>query len=352
MKASIRPGKLRSRTRNPNESCSAIFTAIIFFVAFLVVFSLLLIPDSSIQGGYSLGSSIVERPSIKFVIFVGIEGTGHHFWQDLVKESPIFYELNSYGLHPEFTRRLTGNLYSHKTSRWKGLWSSPCKWDESDPTPNTTAIYGELVATLEAMKARVDNENERRETANKVVITFPVNFLSIGDDFGVASYPGFLKPCRPLQYPNLDLWYEACIEAKVSCQHVYIYRDPYAVIRSTTDYRRINKDKLEAIHLYTTQLHILYTQLAIFPDRLAGCWDFDEAQSPLMQSNEIKELLRFEDDDVLRGTIQKLYRPRQQLTESDKRNIVPAEFAVHMKSLIGIHERVVNLCIQQRRIVI
>jgi hypothetical protein len=295
-----------------------------------------------------LSGFLVEGPSLKFVLFLGIEGTGHHFWQDLVKESPIFEGVKAHGLHPEFTKRLTGNLYSHKKSRWKGLWSAPCKWADSDPTPNTTAIHVELVATLEAMMDLVETQNKKRDSTRKEAITFPVNFLATGDDFGVASYPGFLKPCRPLQYPNLDIWYEACLEAKVLCEHVYIFRDPYAVIRSTTENRKINKDKLEAIHLYTTLLHILYSQLSMFPDRLAGCWNFDEAMSPLLQYEEINDILGFPDGTVLRQAIQKIYRPRPSLTESDHRNIAPVETAVHMNSFIRMHQRVVNLCREQR----
>jgi len=324
----------------------------IFLVTSFVILALWRIPDLRTTSTDSLTPSIIskKRPPIKFILFLGIEGTGHHFWQDLVvKESPISTQVTTYGLHPEYTKQLTGILYSHKKNRWKGLWSSPCKWVDSDPKPNTTAIFTELVSTLQAMKEQVHTVNAGRDTSTEETIIFPVNFLPTGGDFGVASYPGFLKPCRPLQYPTLDIWYDACFFAQVECEHVYLYRDPYAVIRSTTDNRNINKDKLEAIHLYTTMLHILYAQLSTFPNRLAGCWEFDDTLlSSQDQYEEINDVLGFHNNSVLRQAIEKIYRPRPRLTDSDKRNIVPLEFAVYMTSMSKIHERVVNLCKQQR----
>ena len=348
----FRRDKLDLRQKNSLCRVKGSFNAIIFFVAFIVIFSLIQIPDLNTDSYDSLRGSILEVPSIKFVLFLGIEGTGHHFWQDLVKASPIYDDVRAYGLHPAFTKQLTGSLYSHKKSRWKGLWSSPCKWVDSDPQPNVTAIRIELVATLEAMKERVDRQNNEGDSGKNEMIIFPVNFLATGDDFGVGSYPGFLKPCRSLQYPNLDIWYDICEAAKVRCEHVYIYRDPYAVIRSTTENRQINKDKLEAIHLYTTMLHILYAQLSVFPHRLAGCWDFDEASSPHLPYKEVNDILGFPDDNLLTHAIQQIYRPKPRLTESDKRDIVPLDLTGHMNSLSRIHDRVVDLCKQQRAMTI
>jgi len=349
-------GKLGLRQRSSLCCVKGFFNAIIFSVAAIVSLSLLQIPAWTAERyDDSLHSLTLEDPSINFVLFLGIEGTGHHFWQDLVKESPMYDDVKAYGLHPTFTKTLTGSLYSHKKSRGKGLWSAPCKWADSDPQPNGTAIRIELVATLQAMKERVvvvvrQNNEGDSATKKEKMITFPVNFLATGDDFGVASYPGFLKPCRSLQYPNLDIWYDVCVEANVQCQHVYLYRDPYAVIRSTTDNRNINKDKLEAIHLYTTMLYTLYAQLSIFPDRLAGCWDYEKAISTDLPYKEVNDILGFPDDKALAHAIHKVYRPRPGLTEADKRNIVPLDFTVHMNSLSRIHDSVVNLCKHQRAV--
>lgn len=334
-------------------SLRGILNAFIFSTFLLVIFSLLQIPGpgfdeqdfTSGQASFSqrMKPSDYSSSPIRLILFLGIEGTGHHFWQDLIKESPIHDRVIKYGLHPEFTKRLTSNLYRHKKSRWKGLWSSPCKWQDSDPTPNVTSIQEEVVATLRAMKDHIVLQRQKFSVVDESSpVVFPVNFLASGDEFGVASYPSFLKPCRALQYPNLDIWYTACGLAGVRCEHVYIYRDPYAVVKSTVDNRAINKEKLEAIHLYTTELQILYAQLSFFRDRLIGCWNYDDALSSNEWAKEINPILQFPNDKALGNIIRKVFHPKPPLTEIGKQKIVPAEFNVYMESFSKVHAAVVH----------
>lgn len=297
-----------------------------------------------------------KSPYIRFVLFLGMEGTGHHFWQDLIKESRSLEELKEVGLHPEYTNRLTKSLYRHQKSRWKGLWSAPCKWDASDPTPNGTSIERDLVETLQEMEEHVHQWHQQKQGApngsfrdassqeTRPPILFPVNFLPVGNEFGVASYPTFLKPCRALQYPNIDLWYQACQRAGVLCEHVYIFRDPYSVIQSTTDNRSINKDKLQAIHLYTTQLQILHSQLLMHPDRLIGCWNYDEALSTQHCKEEIEPVMHFGSEQKCGAAIERVYRRRPKLTKEDKEQLIPRDFDLYMQSMVRIHDAVVQAC--------
>jgi hypothetical protein len=57
----------------------------------------------------------------------------------------------------------------------------------------------------------------------------PVNGLAERGS-GMMSYPNFLRPSRPLQYPDLHLLYRACRAARVNCGHVYLHRDPRGII--------------------------------------------------------------------------------------------------------------------------
>jgi hypothetical protein len=287
------------------------------------------------------------KSSVRFVMFLGIEGTGHHFWLDLIKESPLFARLKAFNLHPHYTKKLTQNLYRHKKSRWKGLWSATCKWDESkDPAPNVTSIQEGLVDSLRTINRHVENQplSAGAKPADRPII-FPVNLLpGGGDEFGVISYPGFLKPCRALNYPNLDVWYQACDAAGVQCQHVYIYRNPYSVIKSTTDNREFNKNKMEAIHMYTTQLHILHSQLLQYPHRLIGCWDYNAALSPVHWKEEVEPLLEFKEHTIFATTLKKVFHPKPPVTERDKREIVPDDIHAYMKSMTKMHDLVVQAC--------
>ena len=274
---------------------------------------------------------------VRFVLFLGLEGTGHHFWQSLIKESPSYENLRELKVHPQYTKNLTRNLYRHKKKRWKGIWSATCNWEDTDPAPNVTAIHEELVTTLRAIDTHVETKRVGDKN-NRTPLLVPVNFLGGGNEFGVMSYPSFLLPCRTLSYPNLFVWYQACAAAGVLCQHVYVFRNPHSVIKSTTENRLFNKNKLEAIHLYTTQLHLLHSQLLAFPDRLVGCWNYDAALSSEHWKEEIDPLLEFNEEKSFGNVLKTVYRPRKPLTESEKKALVPSEINAYMDSMTQLHK--------------
>lgn len=333
----------------------SVINSLVFSAAFVVLVSISRIPNLSSECyedvffswpvsplGKKLGTPDMQRATIHFVLFLGLEGTGHHFWQDLIKSSPLHARLTELGLHPAFTKRLTRTLYRHK-AREKALWSAPCQWQSSDPKPNTTEIQINLIETLSATKDHIAEQHiAPRVGANTIL--FPVNLLATGNDFGVASYPSFLKPCRALQYPNLDLWYQACDSADVLCSHVYLFRDPVSIIRSTTDNRPINKDKLEAIHLYSTLLQVLHSQIIAFPTRLLACLDYDFATRQQHMKNQLASLLGFENEQLFDDIFNKVFKHKASLTEQDRHTIIPPEIQVFMESLVRIHDMVQQTC--------
>ena len=299
---------------------------------------------------------LASSSPIRFVLFLGLEGTGHHFWQDLIKASPIHPVLKELQLHPQYTEQLTGGLYRHKKERHKGLWSSICKWNPQDPSPNVTDIQRDLIHILQNMTQHVQQERKNRlqPTATAIATTFPIlfpiNLLASGDEVGVISYPGFLKPCRSVNYPNLHVWYQACQQANVLCQHVYLYREPYSVIKSTTVNRPINGEKLEAIHLYTTQLHLIHSQLLQFPEKTVGCWNYDAITSSQHFREQIQPLLPFASETAYQTVIKQTFLSRSPLEESQKQALVPTELQPYMHSFIRMHDTVVQTCHRAKQI--
>ena len=290
-------------------------------------------------------STASDRSPIRIVFFAGTEGTGHHFWQALMKESPVYQRLLDLDIHPLFTRRLIRSLYRHKKSRWKGLWSGTCKWSMEDPPTNVTEIHETIVDILRNMTRHVEARKKSKSIDNPDKIPIPINLLGIGQEVGFVSYPGFLLPCRALNYPNLDVWYAACETAQIQCQHVYQYRNPYAVVRSTTSNRQINAGIMDAIHLYTTQLHILHTQLLSHPRRLVGCWDYDAILSPVQFQNEINPLFQFPDAASYKQVLQKILRYKKPPTTKEQQgNIVPPELDLYMQSMVHVHDMLVQTC--------
>lgn len=261
-------------------------------------------------------------------------------WQDVIKSSPLHQSLVDFGLHPRFTKRLAKNLYSHN-KRSKGLWSAPFKWQVTDPDPNGTAIQENLTQTLLDMNVyALDNTNGTRRDP----LFFPVNLLATSKDFGVASYPTFRKPCRFLQYPNIDLFYHVCDRARVLCSHIYLYRDVIDVIKSTTDNRAINHDRLEAIQLYSTHLQVIHSQLLAFPSRLIECLDYNFATTQPKVNRTLMTLLNFDNEENFNEAFSAVFRQKAPLTEAERQEYIPPELQAFMQSFVRLHEMVKHTC--------
>lgn len=106
---------------------------------------------------------------------------------------------------------------------------------------------------------------------------------------------------------------------------------------------------LGAIHLYTTQLQILHSQLLMHPDRVVGCWDYDSALSPEQWKQEVEPLLHFQTSAAYGAALQKVYRKPNILTDQDRDAIVPPEFQPYMKTMIELHNVVVETCQDLKR---
>ena len=101
-----------------------------------------------------------------------------------------------------------------------------------------------------------------------------INANSCGRKSSMISYPNLHGRDRALQIFNLDVFFNACADAKVICKHVIIYRDPYDVIQSTTVNRAFNHNIYNAIRLYTSAMQQIHSQMVSHPDGNMGCFGF------------------------------------------------------------------------------
>jgi len=291
--------------------------------------------------------------AVQFVFFVGLEGTGHHMVASLLKDSPAalyLKESEELGLGNQLAQ-LGGALYGPR----RGYLNMHCSKIEYVNDTNTTTQTGgtggkqqqqRLKATIgggfsateiESSRRRVvqlmndvaakvaaaaavtssvtapslDNETatfagagtqRRRRRRVPAVVSIPLNAAGFVTE--MASFPQDRGPCRPLKYPSLDLLDGLCKDASqvVRCRYLYLYRDPYAVVTSTTtllgrggggptQHRSYNRHVPQAIHQYASMLYILYGQLSTIvlessqqrqqqqeqeQSKLVGCFGLDD----------------------------------------------------------------------------
>ena len=92
------------------------------------------------------------------------------------------------------------------------------------------------------------------------------------------SYPLGYGSCRFLNYPVIDIFYDACDVAGVRCQHTASFQDPCMVLRSTSMNHEFTP-KSDQLKIIQSMLNIVRGQLLSHPDRLAACWDSDSGDA-------------------------------------------------------------------------
>jgi len=261
-----------------------------------------------------------------FVFFVGLEGTGHHLVKELVVHSPTMRRLDTLGLNITH-KQLSKSLFSRAHPE-NGLMNAHCSDEEID---------------VKSLQDRVVDLLQTMENATRSPMYIPVNCMGAN---GFYSYPVGWRAC--LNYPNLDLFYQACMEANVVCKHVLLYRNPYALLYSTTIKRHYNPTILKAIHLYTTMLNVIYSQLETHGENnTLECFGLFEDDSNMWRS--LQHLLGWNNDHSTEFMefVNDVYTPPTLLTFQQQLALVPPELQVYMTSMMRAHDAVVKLCRQQ-----
>jgi hypothetical protein len=264
---------------------------------------------------------------LQFVFVVGLEGTGHHLMSIIVNESPDLTRLKRLKIHPAKSKQLHKALFNSQTK--KGLWNAHCSGEDG---LNITDIQHHVVEVLQKMRQMAEPSPSR--------LRFPVNTVGTSG-IGMASYPNFHGICRSLNYPSLDLFYDACELAEVDCRHVYLYRDPHQVLHSTTIHRSFNGNLLKAIQLYNTLLHVIATDLETHASRTVGCFGFYENTTENWW-DPVGELWGWRNLTKYDQVMAKLYKPPKGTGKNE--TWFPKEIAPYMKSFIDAHERVIRIC--------
>lgn len=249
-----------------------------------------------------------KPPPALFVFFAGLEGTGHHLWEHLYKSAsslPDMYETRT----TLRQRKIHNQLYVLKkllhghTPGQDAVFSAPAA--STEVQTNGTAIFHELVVALQTMYTLVTDTLLENETRDNVADTIPYPIpLNVATKM-MMSYPTSRQSEHAIRYPDLHLLYRACEAASVPCGHVYLYRDPYSVLRSTTVHRDFSPPEAQA-KLLSTMLGVLRAQLQDFPQYLISCYDFDgvyddEKDAPKERYRALLEFLRISPADFGRA---------------------------------------------------
>jgi hypothetical protein len=242
-----------------------------------------------------------------------------------------------------------------------GLWSAPCRENymhtntpSQGATSNITRIEHSIVTLLKSLETKAKRQTHPQQSTTTTTTWLPVNTLFNTPSSGLLSYPSFMGPCRSLTYADINVWYDICKRARVDCVHVYLHRNPYHILQSTTVHRHFNSDLLHAIHLYTTLLSVIYTQLARHSFRTFACVGFfdDDGVGGGVSTfaTPMADLLGFPTPRDFETYFQSIFHPtattNTTTTNVNPTVVVPPHYEPYMKSFVQLHKDVLQLCRQ------
>lgn len=269
-------------------------------------------------------ASAADQP-VRFLFVIGLEGTGHHLMSRIVKESPAMRRLSKLKMLDDL-RGLHTSMYYFQT----GLLDSFC-----GTSIDTNAKTASMARRLRAMAAKLGNETlDVAMNANgySKMISYPAG--------GVSA-----NSCGRTKHPSLDLIYQACDQAGVRCEHLYLRRDPYDIIASTTLKRPFNPTIYKAYHLYAMFLNVIYAQLAIYAPRTAGCLDLFAGDNPMLTSE--RGFMGWTSTDAYQSTLDQLFTRPTPLPEEYRAQLTEARYQPYRQAMLQMDRRVWRLCQQQ-----
>lgn len=340
-------------------------------------------PSSLLQGPFYRNRSTVPlsyNSTVQFIITIGLEGTGHHLMGMIAEQSPVLKLFKRNKLWPNKAKELQRSIYlNYSPRRGKdvaGLVNAHCAPDK-DPAMLQEQLVGHLrdmeaqvqkairkeaissLRTAEIMSTTTGGETNSSHSVNwnasmltmeMPQIPFPINSLEAGGEgpYGELSYPNFVTPCRPLNYPDLNLIYDACEQAQVDCLQVYIYRHPLEIFLSTLRRSFITNDT-SAMQLYITDLHVIASQLRIYANKTLGCFGFFESdEDELYWIHSQQDLWGFNNETAFQEMMERIYKAPAS-SKLDKqaamdRWIYHSKHGPYMKALWNVHSHTLGLC--------
>jgi hypothetical protein len=247
-------------------------------------------------------------------------------------------------------------LLWNKEKPSEGLWSATCAlaseeeakwWKQENESTNGELLFNNLVGHLKSLEAKARRNVEEDDTMNSDELVIAVNSGSVynPDAASFLSYPLLHGPCRFLQYPVLDIFYEACDTAGVRCQHAMSFRDPYRVLKSTSMNRNFASRHIQLQTLHS-MLGIIQGQMISHPERNVACWESDTGADG--GASDLGAIFGWQNRAKFEKSYNRIFLEPPALTDEDKLEITKEkQLEVYMNSMVRDMAKVKNLCKHQ-----
>ena len=252
---------------------------------------------------YAVTKKVVSS-NIRFVFFAGLEGTGHHFWKEMLRRLSISHSAD-----------LSQELFNRRHG--PGLFSSSDEQIREASAEHVVELMSEMQKNLSSVPG-----------CNVVAL----NVGGITHPSGMMSYPNFGGRDRMLQNPDMFTLAKLAEAAGIDLRIVLLTRHPASLVQSELD-RSYEKDLSHAVRKVSMTLALLSEQLDLLDPSYVSCWTYEDPEA------RISHLLSFmglceEDSDHVRQIIKEIYKPSNHSSRSNSlRESLDTGFQIHVHLL-------------------
>ncbi|CAE7232178.1 unnamed protein product [Symbiodinium natans] len=249
-------------------------------------------PVSGVATGSLLQSTATHRPTrtpqqigftktatssqVRFVFFAGLEGSGHHFWHEMIKRLPI-------NRSEDLSRALFDGQHGgffNADEHSRGDYAEDIAKLMSEMEMNLSSTPGCKVVALNGVEPQVS---------------------------GMMSYPNMGGKDRAGRNPDIFALAKLAEAAGVDLRIVLLTRHPESMVQSMCE-RNYEKDVAHAVREVAMTISLLSEQLELLDPSYVACWTYEDPGAKIL------ELLSFmgicdADPSLSRQIVEEIYKP-------------------------------------------
>jgi hypothetical protein len=287
--------------------------------------------------------------TVQFIFTVGLEGTGHHLMGSIASQSPAIRRLKKLDIWSK-VGALQARLFNQQ--HLSGLWNAHCA-----PKMPVSEIEEDLVKRLRGIEAHANQmlaqqQQNGTSVATRTTLPLPLNTVHANGAgrYGEVSYPNFLGACRPLNYPDLNLLYNACHKAQVDCSQVYLYRHPLEILNSIVR-RGYDNSESSTMQMYIADLHVMANQIRMYSSKTLGCFNFfSEDPNDMYWLEAQRDLWAWSNAGKYKTFMDSVYRKPEHSEYTNEERfhqlLDESPHSPYLKSWWDAHQQVIQLCRQ------
>eukprot|EP00924_Labyrinthula_sp_SR-Ha-C_P015558 maker-scaffold_4-snap-gene-3.5-mRNA-1 protein AED:0.01 eAED:0.01 QI:25/0.5/0.33/1/1/1/3/0/597 len=283
----------------------------------------------------------------KFIFFAGLEGTGHHLWQDVIMKILSTRVESKTRTNLSFDCELNSLLYEPNSLCWGAKKQSP---SDAIFCSTATQTFNQTLEKIQKRVAQLDKNKiyllnlVHKDVLNQIWYgAHETNSTTLPGCGSIASFPCFPGSDKTLNKPDLLLLNEVFTSAKADFEIILLQRNSNDLVISDVIHRRFNNKhpKTYEEKVLTLNAGSLLSEIYILKKILGKtipCITYGEFLSSDLE--KIDNLLDLNSELSFEVQLEKMWRIKQRKKES----VLQKAQKEYIQTLVKFNNQISLLC--------